>query len=468
MKKQIFLLFLTALFSSPVLATVIEATNPAYAGKTLIFSRYTDPVTEQTETVFSLTFDNEGNAKTTVDFPQITFVFSDFGVYRGMWFAEPGKTVKLQLPPVREKSFADQKNPFFKPVSFWFKTNSALNQKIFDFDAKFNQLTNQYFNKLYFQKSKATYDSVLQALNQSFPAQANGVFENHKNLKLKTLEADVFRLKAEEIAPALSSVNPQYWTTPAFMELFDKVFNNKLSFDIKDVKGADLRNAIARNNLNFLLNFVKTEYKLKTPTTELAALKMLHDGFYSGDFTHASILDLLHSDKLLKSSNTTIRTITKNVIEKLEFLLPGSKAPVICLKDIDGNHKCSDENKDKFKYLVFADTEMLVCREQLKYLTKIQEDFQKYLEIIVVLRKTDIIKMKMFLVKNKIPGLKLIDENGKYIKQYKVRSFPTCLLLNENHDVIYNEAKAPLDGFEQQFGKYLQNELFQRQRNQSR
>ncbi|HKI89947.1 MAG TPA: redoxin family protein, partial [Draconibacterium sp.] len=116
----------------------------------------------------------------------------------------------------------------------------------------------------------------------------------------------------------------------------------------------------------------------------------------------------------------------------------------------------------------FADAEMMVCREQLKYLTKTRQQFQKYLEIILVMRNTDLAEMKSFMEKNVIPGLKLIDENGKYIKEYKVRSFPTCLLLDENHNVIYSEAKAPLDGFEQQFSTFLQNELFKRQRNQSR
>ncbi|HKI89002.1 MAG TPA: redoxin family protein [Draconibacterium sp.] len=468
MKKQMLLFFLIVLFSTPVSATVVEANNPDYAGKTLTFFRYTDAVTAQTAPLFSLTFDNAGNAKTTVDITSIIFIFSDFGVYRGMYFIEPKETEQLQLPPIREKSFADQKNPFFKPVPFWFNSNSELNKKISAFDAKFNQLTNQYFNQLYFQKSKSIYDTVIQVLNQEFPTQENGVFGSHKKLKIKMLESDVFRLKAEEIAPALSSVSPQYWTTPAFMELFDKVFNNKLSFDVKEMKGTDLRNAVTVNNINYLLNHVKIKYELSGTIAELVALKMLHDGFYSGDFAKSSILELLKSEKLTKSNDSTIRQITKNVTDKLEFLQPGSNAPIICLENIDGNYKCSDENKDKFKYLIFADTEMMVCREQLKYLTKIQEDFRKYLEIIVVLRKTDIIEMKMFLVKNEIPGLKLIDENGKYIKQYKVRSFPTCLLLDENHEVIYSEAKAPLDGFEQQFGKFLQNELFQRQRNQSR
>jgi hypothetical protein len=60
-----------------------------------------------------------------------------------------------------------------------------------------------------------------------------------------------------------------------------------------------------------------------------------------------------------------------------------------------------------------------------------------------------------------------VDEYGEFIEKYKVKSFPTCFLLNENHEVVFQQAKAPLDGFEQQFGTFLRQELFERQRNQS-
>jgi hypothetical protein len=41
-------------------------------------------------------------------------------------------------------------------------------------------------------------------------------------------------------------------------------------------------------------------------------------------------------------------------------------------------------------------------------------------------------------------------------------------LLDEKHQLEFTNTKAPLDGFEQQFGGFLQRELFERQRNQSR
>ena len=58
--------------------------------------------------------------------------FCDFGIYQGRLFLEPGQNIKLKLPPLREKSFADKKNPYFSPVAFWFATDdkTQLNNQI--------------------------------------------------------------------------------------------------------------------------------------------------------------------------------------------------------------------------------------------------------------------------------------------------------------------------------------------------
>lgn len=147
---------------------------------------------------------------------------------------------------------------------------------------------------------------------------------------------------------------------------------------------------------------------------------------------------------------------------------PGTTAPTICLKTLDEQKNCTFQNNGKYKYIIFADTEMAVCREHLKYLPAIQQKFQKHLEIFVVLRKTDAVEMKKFFAENEVPGIKLVDETSEFINQYKIKSFPQCFLLDQNHKVKFVAAKAPLDGFEQQFGSFIQQELFERQRNQGK
>lgn len=470
-KSILFIFILLLLFSGEIFPSVIiKAKNSEYSGETVTFFKITDPVTLNKEVAFSLNFDSEGSASHQFSSETTVCLLAEFGIYRGRIVVQPEEEIELLFPPKRVKSFADEKNPYFEPVEFWFATKPTeqITNKISTFDKKFNQLTDKYFNLLYFRQSKEVFDSVTYILNDEFSNPRSELFAVHKKLKLKSLETDAFRLNTNEASYALNGINEEYWTLPSFIELFGKIFSNKLSHEIKAVDNKQLLNAIGRGQTDYLLKFVREKYGLEDKTANLVLLKMLHDGYYSGEFSENTILSFLKPEALANSNYPIIRGITKDVIDKLEFLQKGSKAPEICLYNIDGFQVCTDTINDKYKYIVFADTEMMVCREHLKYLEVIQQKFQKYLQIVVVLRKTDLIEMKMFLVKQKIPGIKLIDENNEYVEKYKVRSFPVAFLLSENHDVVFEHTKTPLDGFEQQFGPYLQRKLFMNQRNQSR
>ncbi len=447
--------------------TEIIGQNKEYAGRKLRFFKYSDPVTKEKIHLFTLDIDAAGNFKANADVNKTTFVYSEFGIYKGNLFLEPGQKIELLLPPFREKTFAEQKNPYFTPVEFWFSTaeGNHLNDEISSFDNQLNQLADKYFNQLYFGQSRSAFDSVQVQLQQQFEEINSKTFAQHKNLKLKSVEADAFRMKPAKIAPELADVELDYWNHPAFIQLFDKTFAGNLSSEAKSKPGNSILKAVSEGDVAFFTTFIKNNYRITGLLSDLVLLKLMHDGFYSGDFPQESILNILSDKHFANNQNQIIQTMAKDVIQKLVHLRKGSKAPVICLKNINGNQECTNETNNKFKYLVFADTEMIVCREQLKYLTKINEMFNEHLEIYVILLKTDIIEMKMFLVEENIPGVHLVDSNNKFIEQYSVKSFPTCYLLNSNHEVVFQDTKAPLDGFEQQFGNFLRKELFMQQRN---
>lgn len=472
MKKEVLLFFFILLFSLPAFAVRIEGKNKEYAGKKLEFYRFSDPVTQEKIPVFTLEPDSEGNFTTDAEISQTTFVFSRFGIYRGLLFLEPGKNIRLLLPPLREKSFADSKNPYFEPVEFWFSTaeGNQLNDHISDFDSRLNRLSDRFFNQLYFAQSQSAFDSVKFQLGEKSENFASPAFTTHKKLKLKSLETDVFRLKPETVSGELMKIDQKFWSHPAFLEIFDKTYTNKLSFEARSIAGSGIKQAVATRNVTFLKNFLKEKYHVSGSFADLVLLKMLHDAFYSGDFQPDNILAMVASPQFLSGTNLEIRHIAGNILEKLKFLQKGSKAPAICLKNTDGHRVCTDENPDgnKFKYLIFADTEMIVCKEHLKYLTHIEELFKDQLEFIVVLRKSDIIEIKIFLDKEKIPGIHLVDENEEFALKYRVKSYPACLLLNHRHEVAIHQALAPMDGFEHQFGTFLRKYLFEQQRNQGK
>ncbi len=470
MRVLLSFLFLIFFSLTGFAAVTIQCDNAKYAGQKLEFRSYSDPVSSATKHVFVLEFDKAGKCTKTIETQTTDFVFCDFGIYRGMLFIEPNQTIKLQLPSVREKSFAEQKNPYFEPVSFWFVTENKqqLNNQISDFTSQLNQLTDKYFDQLYFRQSRLIYDSLVYFLDKKFGTLKNESFVNHKMLSLKMIETEAFRLKPEDYSAMFSNVKQQFWQHPAFTELFDKTFNGQLSFEVKSVKGDDIRKAVNQGNILFLVDFTKAKFKVANDILDLVLLKMLHDAYYSGDFNKSSIQQMVKLTRFTNHKNQIIREAANNISAKITFLQPESTAPAICLKSLEGEKICTNQNNKKYKYLIFADTEMVVCREHLKYLPAIQQKFQKNLEIYIVLRKTDAGQMKKFFTETEVPGIKLIDENNEFIDAYKVRSFPQCYLLDENHKVKFAAAKAPLDGFEQQFGAFIQQELFQRQRNQGK
>ena len=464
--SSLFFLATSSLFAK----VTITANQPEYANTKLEFYFHDDPVTLKKVAAFSLNFDNAGKASVEIDIDETTCYYCDFGIYRGIFFIEPGNNISLKIPPLREKSFADEKNPFFEPVEFWFNTEERgnINNQISAFTIQFNQYTDKNFDRLYFQHSKVAYDSLVYILEKNFPETTSQTFTTYKSLSLKLLQADAFRLKPENYTSEISTIPSTQWQNPAFENLLEKAFNSQFSSAAKSVNGAEIRNAINNSDLKFLQNWVQTQFKISAETAQLALLKLLYDAYYSGDFSKNAIEKMVQSTYFSNARNKQIIRTAKNINSKFTFLKVGTAAPEICLNNLKGIEICTGKNNGKYKYLIFADIEMIVCREHLKYLSIIEEKFQRQLEIYVIFRNVDVKEIEKFIAENPVPGKLLIDKNGEYISTYNIKTFPQCFLLDEKHIVKLESTKSPLDGFEQQFAGLLRKELIEQQRNQSR
>lgn len=112
-------------FALNATATTIRCTNAEYANEKLTFYAFADPISNNNKVAFTLTFNSEGTSQATLQTDAPVFTFSEFGIYRGMLLVEPGKTIDLKLPPLKKKSFADQKIPTFNPFRFGFIPTTA-------------------------------------------------------------------------------------------------------------------------------------------------------------------------------------------------------------------------------------------------------------------------------------------------------------------------------------------------------
>src|SRR6056297_1820241 len=86
---------LLLLICASAVATVVEGQNEAYAGRELIFFRYSDAITLEKISAFSIKIDSEGKFRKEIEVSNTTFLFTEFGIYRGLLFLEPDKKITL-------------------------------------------------------------------------------------------------------------------------------------------------------------------------------------------------------------------------------------------------------------------------------------------------------------------------------------------------------------------------------------
>ncbi len=468
MIKTITFLFFFLLFLQGN-ATKIEGFEPNYAGKTIKFYTYNDPISKISNQLFKITIQSDGSFSEEVNIDKTYFCFAEFGIYYGMFIIEPNQTLQLKLPALRDKTFSEEKNPYFKPLRLWLQiinnSQNELNKQIINLEQEFNFLTDKYFTQLYFKQLSNYLDSVKILILNKFPKPHTPFFADQLDYKLRILESEV-KLSKQNLIFKKSDFYTRLENVPAFIDLVDRVFSGKLDFEANSIKGRDLKNAVFEANTKFVRDHFQEKYELAPSMANFLLLKFLHDGFYSGKFPQNSILKMLDSPIVKNNPEKRIGIIAANIKTKLKHLMPGTMAPVICLKDLQQNQQCSNTS-DKPTYIIFSDAEMQVCREHLKYISAITEKFGDKLTIFVIEKNQPTKYSQDFFAEYNIPATIVFEDSEKQtVKTFNIKSYPTCFLLDKNHTILQAPAKAPLDGFEQYFSGYLKNEHINNLRNQ--
>lgn len=469
LKKNFLLAVLVLAGFFRAMPAVVEGSEPDYAGRALVFYRYSDPILKNPVEVFKLAIGNNGIFRQEFDTDETLYLLSDFDVYRMILIVEPQSNLKIKLPPLRKKTLPESKNPYFKPIVLWAQADAGnpneINRRVSLLEQSYNTLTSKYFNQLYVRNSEASLDTVTQILIHEFDRKEQPIVSFQAWLKTKILEAEI---KPERQTAIFSQVDiPQgSYLNPTFINLFEMVFANKLAFEANSVKSADLIKAAGSGDGVFLRSYFIKKYSLNPALGDYVVLKVLHDAWYSNQFPKKAILNMLEKPDFVGETNPRAKALAGEIKEKLLYLSIGSEAPPVCLPDLDGKIQCLDSIKG-YRYVFFTDTEMLVCREQMKYLTAISEKFKGQPGFYIIIRHSNPDEIRKFLAENKIPGIKVIDtQDNQFAELYRVKAYPSAFLLDENNKVVLAPAKNPLDGFELEYADLLRKIQMEKFRNQ--
>ena len=449
-------------------AVRIFGNAPDYAGRKIALQVSNDPVTDHSETLVELNILPDGSFDESVLINKPTCCFASFDRWKAVIYLEPAQSYQLVFPPSQPLTEQEKRNPFFKSseIAFGLKDLSEddINRLIQKFEMAYNEEENRYFNEIFKDKSTAAADLMINHLNSQFPKSENSYFENYKFFRLTAIRFALSQNKTNSFVKTYIDRTPINFNLPPFREIFDQQFTNFFYQESNKIGGDQFRMLVGTANLQGIENNLTKQKGWSSKLSRMVILKGISDGYYQA---HNPQTMLVLLDKIAQSDWTNAeKSIASTLKAKLTYLTKGTAAPDLALKTLNGGAIKLSAFKGKLTYLSFTTITNPICREHLDELKKFAQQFAPKVEFVTVLPEADLARKEVILQQN-WPGQILIAGDDA-IETYRVKTFPTAFLLDENQVLIASPALNPLDGLQQQIAGILKSKRIEELRNQTK
>lgn len=464
MKNSFFLVvFLILLF--PELAVsqsvILKGKAVEYSGLSISVFSYSDFISEEKTELGEITFQTDGSFSLKLDVKETRMCFAEFETYQAMIYVEPGKTYEIKLPPRKERTDAQKRNPFFKPFPVWFKiinqSEDDLNLKIKQFELAYRELEDQHFNDIFVKKSSAAVSNVQEQLRKQFPKTECKFFEDHKKYRMGNLEFALHHGKSNEfVLKYFGRMSPRIHLL-AYQTLFNQVFNNYFSFLGNSIHGQKIKSLINTGDVVALEKYLIERNAWTSEICQLVILKGLRDAYHSGQFSKKSVINML--EQIIGGKwNAEYKNTAGFILKKITYLMNGSAAPDFTVKKINGQVFSLSAHKGKIVYLHFTDLQNPVCQQHMEALNLIAKKYTQHL-VVITLLENEIGDEQL----KKCAGICAM-ANEKLKGRYKVKTLPSSFLIDRNGILIDSPALNPLNGVDGRIGKIMEQERIEKLR----
>lgn len=467
MAKLRFLLLLLLLFigvenNIGAQEAMIFGNATEYKGSEILFYTYSDYITETEYEVGRCKVERDGKFSAKLKVLETSFVFAHLGVYRIYFFAEPGKRYELVLPPREDKTEAQRLNPFFRETDLQVGIKNVdrndINFLINAFDLRFNQDFDRIVQDAY-RGRQHNIDSLITRIEEKFAGTGIRFFDDYREYRYGLLRQITFIKKSTATSNELFLNRPVLYRNPAYMELFNLVYDKYFLFFSRTSQGNAIFDDISRyKSLGKLKRTLATDDVLSNDTLmELVILKSLHDEFFSDNFSRSALLTIL--DSIYRTTSIPEHVIVaENIRNRITKLLPGFVPAPFSLNDVNGHEVSLDRFKGKYIYLNFCTTTSYTCLKEFVQLEKISRQYKKHLEVVTISADDNIDDLKSFLENSKYDWTFLhFGKKPEVLRDYDIRVYPTYFLIGPDRKMILSPAPSPEEGFERRFFQLLRS-----------
>ena len=470
--RSLVMLLLAAMISlnSQGQKIILEGENPEYSGEGFPIYTISNPFTGATQTLDTLHFDDQGRFRVSFEADPYSWISMDMGALRTILLVIPGNLYRIYVPPRREMTETDKRNPYFEPIrvhlrvkeqrslpdSNLIKPPSDLNTKIFRFDTLVFARNTELMEARRKNKGYQT-DSLLNKLERRYRHDTSGYFQRYRHYRYGLLQINSGDKKLKYLHDQYLQSPVPAIANPAYMELFNKMYDKFLFFFARTPAGNDLVRVINReHNLEALRNNLRNHPAIPSDTiADLVILKEVKEHFYEDYFYKEALLIILDSLQA-KPSVPSYAKLAREVHEKLTNLMIGTPPPGFNLTDRDGNGLSLSDFRGKYIYLNFCTPDNYTCMMEYPYLESMHRKHKEYLEIVTIMITESHEKMVQFMKRNNYHWKTLYFGNDfNLLESYNVRAYPTSYLVGPDGKLIQSPATLPSEGFEEQLFRIM-------------
>ena len=465
MIRRTLLLIALLCFIADVLATqqvTISGNEPDYAGCAITFYSIDNYFCNSEIKMGECTVTANGDFIVRFSSTNDRLIYTRLGVFHVRFYVEPGFSYEVKLPPRTDKSPEEKENPFFEEVTVYMNILSVknsegqkmapekeLNLLICKFDETFNPLYDRLAIDAAMRRPVARIDSTIRIFREKLPRTGNHYFDRYAFYRSGLLYYAAQRSGSKFVSNEYFASQPVLYDNDAYMELFNTTYDKYFMYFGRT--GDDIYKVINRQaSFSGLKRLLAQDGVLPADNLcELVILKNIYDEFYADRFSRLALLHLLDS-AIVQTKIERHRELSREIRAKITRLLRSFEPPDFELYSQDSTLVGLQHYRGKYVYLMFCTTQNYVCLSQYELLENLYRNHHKWLQIVVISVDERLSDMRSFRQKNDYRWDFLHFANApEVLKNYDVRIFPTCYLIDPEGKLALSPAPAANEQLEQ-------------------
>jgi len=465
----------TITLAGQAVTPVLKGSAPTYAGDELIFHTYSNMISFREAEVSRCTVDDSGYFSCPFQIDDTRMIFIKLGAYNCYFFAEPGRTYTLRFPAKQDRTQSEDNNPYFEPARVHIVAKASmpvsnastanLGQEDLNFlirafnDAFYPEYMKYVINAASNNPVKPDLNKDIKQLIAPFDSTDQKFFRAYMDYRIGLLKMFGNQQNDSQIAKEYFSGRPLLYNNPAYMELFNEIFNDYFLTFAEGNPKLDLLSVINRKKSFTVLNNILKKNDLLSDDSlrELVIIKGIYDAFYNEQFSRPALLILLDSISYTSVNKKHVEYI-RDIKSQVTNLLTGYEPPSFRLSDKDNNLVSLSDFSGKYVYLNFCNSFSYSCIKEFELLRNLNNRQKDNLQIITIIMDGGHDILKDLIDKYNFEWIFLHYALQPSIRaDYDIKALPAYFLIGPDGKLVLSPAPPPTENFEQLFLQIMQS-----------